>query len=172
MQKNDYTCKPFKTMQVTFRSHAWIEMQCCQCWNKMHYHCNCLWIAPESKVHGANRGPNWGRQDPGGPHVGSMNLVIWDILPHVNRKITENLTNIGVRVISIKFIPREPTYLTYVTPFWKMNEIKSNKIRLIFFPLPLGKKETFYWHEWLQVFLKKMCNILKINHDCRLSSRF
>ena len=34
-------------------------------------------IYPDSKVHGANMGPIWGRQDPGGPHVGPMNLVIW-----------------------------------------------------------------------------------------------
>ena len=32
---------------------------------------------PDSKVHGANMGPIWGRQDPGGPHVGAMNFVIW-----------------------------------------------------------------------------------------------
>ena len=30
---------------------------------------------PDSKVHGANI---WGLQDPGGPHVGPMNLAIWD----------------------------------------------------------------------------------------------
>ena len=35
-------------------------------------------IIPDSKVHGANMGPIWGRQDPGGPHVGPMNLAIWD----------------------------------------------------------------------------------------------
>ena len=35
---------------------------------------------PDSKVHGANMGPIWGRQDPGGPHVGPMNFVIWDVL--------------------------------------------------------------------------------------------
>ena len=34
---------------------------------------------PDSKVHGANTGPIWGRQDPGGPHVGPMNFVIWVI---------------------------------------------------------------------------------------------
>ena len=34
---------------------------------------------PDSKVHGANVGPIWGRQDPGGPHVGPMNLAIWDV---------------------------------------------------------------------------------------------
>ena len=32
---------------------------------------------PDSKVHEANMGPTWGRQDPGGPHVGHMNLAIW-----------------------------------------------------------------------------------------------
>ena len=31
---------------------------------------------PDSKVHGANMGTIWGRQDPGGPHVGPMNLAI------------------------------------------------------------------------------------------------
>ena len=32
---------------------------------------------PDSKVHGANMGPIWGRQDPGGPHVGPMNFPFW-----------------------------------------------------------------------------------------------
>ena len=32
---------------------------------------------PDSKVHGANMVPIWGRQDPGGPPVGPMNLTIW-----------------------------------------------------------------------------------------------
>ena len=32
---------------------------------------------PDSKIHEANMGPTWGRQDPEGPHVGPMNLFIW-----------------------------------------------------------------------------------------------
>ena len=32
---------------------------------------------PDSKVHGANMGPIWGRKDPGGPHDGPMNFAIW-----------------------------------------------------------------------------------------------
>ena len=32
---------------------------------------------PDSKVHGANMGPIWGRQDPDGHHVGPMNFAIW-----------------------------------------------------------------------------------------------
>ena len=35
---------------------------------------------PDSKVHGANMGPIWGRQDPGGPHVGPINFAIWDYM--------------------------------------------------------------------------------------------
>ena len=38
---------------------------------------------PNSKVHGANMGPIWGRQDPDGPHVGLMNFAIWDILDYI-----------------------------------------------------------------------------------------
>ena len=31
------------------------------------------------EVHGANIGPIFGQQDPGGPNVGPMNFAIWDI---------------------------------------------------------------------------------------------
>ena len=41
------------------------------------YHIQSITI-PDSKVHGANMGPIWGRQDPGGPHVGPMNFAICD----------------------------------------------------------------------------------------------
>ena len=34
-------------------------------------------VPPDSKVHGASMGPIWGRQDPGGPHVGPMNFALW-----------------------------------------------------------------------------------------------
>ena len=36
-------------------------------------------VSPDSKVHGANMGPIWGRQDPDGPLFGPMNLAICDI---------------------------------------------------------------------------------------------
>ena len=48
-----------------------------------NFHCNIIGInkatchhIPDSKVHGANMGPTWGRQDPGGPHVGLMNFAV------------------------------------------------------------------------------------------------
>ena len=38
----------------------------------------------DNKVYGANMGSTWGRQDPGGPHVGPTNFAIWDnnVLTH------------------------------------------------------------------------------------------
>ena len=33
---------------------------------------------PDGNVHGANMGPNRGRQDPGGPHAGPINFAIWE----------------------------------------------------------------------------------------------
>ena len=35
-------------------------------------------IISDSKVHGANMGPIWDRQDPGGPQVDPVNFAIWD----------------------------------------------------------------------------------------------
>ena len=40
--------------------------------------CDFLVIIPDSKVHGANMGPIWGRQVPGGHHVGPMKFAIWN----------------------------------------------------------------------------------------------
>ena len=34
---------------------------------------------PGNKVHRVNMGPIWGRQDPGGPHVGHINFAMWDV---------------------------------------------------------------------------------------------
>ena len=46
-----------------------------------------VWLAmisedPDIKVDGDNMGPTWGRQDPGGPHVGPINIAIWGS-PHL-----------------------------------------------------------------------------------------
>ena len=44
-----------------------------------------IWLKiPDSKIHGPNMGPIWGRQDPCGPHVGPMNLVIWEVSLAIN----------------------------------------------------------------------------------------
>ena len=48
-------------------------------------------VIPDYKVYGDKMGPIWGRQDPGGPDVGPMNLAIWDIsvLPRTRMKVWE-----------------------------------------------------------------------------------
>ena len=39
---------------------------------------------PDSNVHGPNMGPIWGRRDPGGPHVGPMNIANWAVTDMCN----------------------------------------------------------------------------------------
>ena len=36
---------------------------------------------PDNKVHGANMGPAWGRQELGGPQVSHVNLAMWVVSP-------------------------------------------------------------------------------------------
>ena len=68
---------------------------------------------PDSKVHGANMGPIWGRQDPGGTHVGPMNFVVLDQLFHniPSKKLINNLISISwghwAYAINV-FIVRQP----------------------------------------------------------------
>ena len=58
---------------------------------------------PDRKVHGANMGPIWGRQDPGGAHVGPMNFAIWVfMLRHTasfeNRQLTWHMYGSQIRL--------------------------------------------------------------------------
>ena len=48
--------------------------------------------SPDSKVHGAYMGPIWGRQDPGGPHVGPMNCVIWGSVLRKHSQLLSKIT--------------------------------------------------------------------------------
>ena len=60
---------------------------------------------PDSKVHGANIGPIWGRQDPSGPHVGSMNFATSVSLPQTRYWLSYSLlieeTQVSIDIISI-----------------------------------------------------------------------
>ena len=50
---------------------------------------------PDSKVHGANLGTIWGRQDPGGPHVGPVNidiLVVFILSKHLVSTVAGHLS--------------------------------------------------------------------------------
>ena len=60
---------------------------------------------PDNKVRGAYKGPTWGRQDPGWPHVGPMNLAIreyimpwWRLYIRDYKRLTiKNITDIATR---------------------------------------------------------------------------
>ena len=41
-------------------------------------------VSPDSKVDGANMGPTWVLSAPGGPHVGPINLAIWETTSHTS----------------------------------------------------------------------------------------
>ena len=53
---------------------------------------------PDSKVHGANMGPTWGRQDPGGAHVGPMNIVIWDAIHLFSTEFYARMDNSMIQI--------------------------------------------------------------------------
>ena len=52
-------------------------------------------LSPDSKVHGANMGPTWGRQVPDGSHIGPTNLAIWVS----SQKVVKDLTRITCRTL-------------------------------------------------------------------------
>ena len=66
-------------LPVWCQAITWAKLTCCQM-SPQEQSSFPLDSIPDSKVHGANMGPTWGRQAPGGSHVGPMNLAIWDIL--------------------------------------------------------------------------------------------
>ena len=69
----------------------------------------CGWYIPDIKVHGANMGPILGRQDPGGPHVGPMDLAIWYLAVFA----LNNVYNVRTRCIS-------PSVDHLLMPMWKI----------------------------------------------------
>ena len=65
---------------------------------------------PDCKVHGANMGPIWGQQDPGEPHVGPMNLAIWEAI-----NSGWLLTIIGAAVFTIIYITPQQVCAQFMT---------------------------------------------------------
>ena len=63
-------------------------------------------VTPDSKVHGASMGQIWGRQDPGGSHVGPMNLPIWDVLALWWRSTNTILCNATEAAQNVPPVPR------------------------------------------------------------------
>ena len=82
---------------------------------------------PDSKVHGANMGPIWGRQDPDGPHVGPMNFAIWDCM-HLHRYMEFSGVTLGVTLKSA--LTSVPSLLNlHRLTFWSTNFETLLKLR-------------------------------------------
>ena len=62
--------------RTKYKYHDWLA------WYKLEgsYDLQMLANSPDSKVHGANMGPNWVLSAPDGPHVGPMNLAIREVM--------------------------------------------------------------------------------------------
>ena len=65
----------------------------------------------ESKIHEANMGPIWGRHDPGGPHVGPVNLAVWvstvvvAVLYEICNRIGPRYKRIGLYKLAHALVP-------------------------------------------------------------------
>ena len=89
-------------------------------YHQLHISMTYCSLVPDSKVHGANMGPTWGRQDPGGPHVGHMNLAIWGTKPSLYnlRHLQTVITNYWIHTC----ICLGPILLTWISFNPKMDK--------------------------------------------------
>ena len=118
--------------------------------------CVCLTFnIPDSKFHGANMGPIWGRQDPGGPLVGHRNLAIWDILWCATQHIliymqdAENLMTTDI----VKYHWKRTNYLSIIPPLSKASPVQGG------FILGLKHKTWYLMNEWSITDNLLICNM-------------
>ena len=69
-------------MQRPIILKEWSQYPSCQCNGTVRARSPAVIAFPDSKIRGANMGPIWVRQDPGGSHVGPMNFAIWELTLH------------------------------------------------------------------------------------------
>ena len=72
---------------------------------------------PDRKVHGANMGPTWVLSAPDGPHVGLMNLAIWDCNHRVDPgELTTCTVHLMIYTLCLRFVVVR-YWLMLPTPF-------------------------------------------------------
>ena len=84
---------------------------------------------PNSKVNGANMGPTWGQQDPGGPQVGHMNLAIWVCWKGKPIKIYEYAHE------QLCFTSLQPVHFLLMIVFLSINVTLTWPLRLSTYPM-------------------------------------
>ena len=108
---------------------------------------------PDSKVHGANMGPTWGRQDPGRPHVGPINLLsrfityiapgafdrllsLIDLRLRGNRGPAELPPNLGPNSVNMKYLYMKHMDIQMIPPnsYWaQMSNILAYETSIYFY---------------------------------------
>ena len=104
---------------------------------------------PDSKVHGANMGPIWGRQDPGGPHVGPMNFAIWEnssVITNVNEYDFQQACTHGRNFVNLN--------VSIFTTIWHIVLISCPQCLIVFnvdvYPLPIM---GYPGQAWIKLFM-------------------
>ena len=105
---------------------------------------------PDHKVHGANMGPIWGRHDPGGPHVGPMNFVIWvgvfyfSFNHDINIKSHPLCHHLASFIVGACAISTEPEFLLCVLCICQLSLILINMIGSAFYYICLVNTHVFW----------------------------
>ena len=80
-------------------------------------------------------GPIWGRQDPGGPHVGPVNFVIWaDLVKKINQRIAKRPLKTNGRLAGrgLTSLVKEATCIHVINSYssgllrWHWDRIQDN----------------------------------------------
>ena len=104
--------------------------------------------SPYSKIHGANMEPIWGRQDPGGPHVGPMNFAIWVSIatPVEHLQCLETLSTMTFPVCGIHFQNSTDVYCLSNKYNWMIFYKYLNGFTEIFFCIQCRFLINTYWY--------------------------
>ena len=108
---------------------------------------------PDNKVDGAIMGPTWSRQDPGGPHIGHMNVAIWGV-PLCSPDVTH--------IISDRVLPN-----VYSTLIVSRSECACKKYGHMYFFQTIDIQNRFcekyflYMNKYINTCLPVPCVLLK-----------
>ena len=109
-------------------------------------------INPDSKVHGANMGPIWGRQNLGGPHVSPMNLAIWEATPP-----TMALRHYYLLTISEWYLPMTSGLTWPKGVIMRISDVSFIELRVIW------DVRLFNWRHWADVALTDWTGTLRMH---------
>ena len=83
-------------------------------------HSGLTWFhRPDSEARGAYMGPTWGRQDPGGSHVGPMNFAIRAIFRVTDSPLAVQRDCGIVCQVSLVFCPMELQFVFLLARWWR-----------------------------------------------------